>query len=329
MILIISQVDDKTTDSVVNWIKYRHGNVYRINSCDRITITRISFEPATEILFCINNRVLLNTRDVSAYWYRRGLKEDLIGKTTAFNGPEQLNKLLLKYQRENALVLMDFLFAILENTKNRIGSINNATNNKLLHLSIAKNLGLHVPSTLVCRHKNKLDAFTSGRSIISKSLSNGFFYEEEEPQNGLKNTYGLYANEVTERDLERAREPFATSLFQENILKRFELRIFYLRGQFFCMAIFSQQNKRTAIDFRKYDEERPNRTVPLNLPAAVQRKLRLFMKTVGLDCGSIDMIYGKDGRYYFLEVNPVGQFGMVSYPCNYKIERVVAEMLMQ
>jgi glutathione synthase/RimK-type ligase-like ATP-grasp enzyme len=53
------------------------------------------------------------------------------------------------------------------------------------------------------------------------------------------------------------------------------------------------------------------------------------MIKLGLDSGSIDMIVSTEGKYIFLEVNPVGQFGMVSYPCNYYIERDIADYLSQ
>jgi D-alanine-D-alanine ligase-like ATP-grasp enzyme len=95
------------------------------------------------------------------------------------------------------------------------------------------------------------------------------------------------------------------------------------------MAIFSQRNNRTSIDFRRYDEERPNHSVPFNLPADIKQKLRRFMREIDLDSGAIDMIYNNNGNYCFLEVNPVGQFGMISFPCNYKIEKKIAEILIQ
>ena len=51
------------------------------------------------------------------------------------------------------------------------------------------------------------------------------------------------------------------------------------------------------------------------------------MEKVELETGSIDMILTKDGKYVFLEINPVGQFGMVSYPCNYFLEKAIAKTL--
>jgi glutathione synthase/RimK-type ligase-like ATP-grasp enzyme len=53
------------------------------------------------------------------------------------------------------------------------------------------------------------------------------------------------------------------------------------------------------------------------------------MKKLDLNCGSIDLIKGCDGKYYFLEVNPTGQFGMIDFPCNYGLHRKVAEKLIE
>jgi D-alanine-D-alanine ligase-like ATP-grasp enzyme len=51
------------------------------------------------------------------------------------------------------------------------------------------------------------------------------------------------------------------------------------------------------------------------------------MALLKLNTGSIDLIVNTTGEYIFLEVNPVGQFGMVSSPCNYYLEREIARFL--
>ena len=48
------------------------------------------------------------------------------------------------------------------------------------------------------------------------------------------------------------------------------------------------------------------------------------MKKVGLNTGSIDLIQSTDGQIYFLEINPAGQIGMTSKPCNYYLEKKIA-----
>lgn len=51
------------------------------------------------------------------------------------------------------------------------------------------------------------------------------------------------------------------------------------------------------------------------------------MKDVGLNTGPIDLIRGLDDKYYFLEINPVGQYGFISKPCNYDIDYEIFNFL--
>jgi hypothetical protein len=67
-----------------------------------------------------------------------------------------------------------------------------------------------------------------------------------------------------------------------------------------------------------------NRCVPFLLPTNVETQIRSFMSTVDLVTGSIDLIYGTDNVFYFLEVNPIGQFGYLSAVNNAHLEREVA-----
>jgi len=41
------------------------------------------------------------------------------------------------------------------------------------------------------------------------------------------------------------------------------------------------------------------------------------------------MIRARNGDFIFLEINPVGQFGMTSIPCNYFLEKKIAEHLIK
>ena len=59
----------------------------------------------------------------------------------------------------------------------------------------------------------------------------------------------------------------------------------------------------------------------------IAEKIRKFMNLVNMNSGSLDVILTPSGEYVFLEVNPVGQFWQVSYPCNYNLEKKVAEYL--
>ena len=73
---------------------------------------------------------------------------------------------------------------------------------------------------------------------------------------------------------------------------------------------------------------KPNRTVPFKLPPDIEAKVARLFALVKLNTGSVDFIVDQQGRFIFLEINPVGQFSMVSVPCNYFLEKMVATTLM-
>ena len=84
------------------------------------------------------------------------------------------------------------------------------------------------------------------KRIITKTISEVEYFNSEE-----KNSYYLKTKEVTENDiLSYPKEIFYPSLFQQLIDKKFDIRVFYLDGDFFSMAILSQNRAETEIDFR-------------------------------------------------------------------------------
>jgi glutathione synthase/RimK-type ligase-like ATP-grasp enzyme len=142
-------------------------------------------------------------------------------------------------------------------------------------------------------------------------------------------SYKMLTKEITKDFLEsHSNEKISTSqMFQQMIDKDIEIRAFYIDNEIYSMAIFSQDDATTSVDFRNYNNKYPNRTVPYKLPDRMHNMvLKLFSK-LKLSTGSVDLIKNTKGDYYFLEVNPVGQFLMVSDPCNYFLDKKVADYL--
>jgi hypothetical protein len=117
------------------------------------------------------------------------------------------------------------------------------------------------------------------------------------------------------------------TLVQGEIKKDFEIRTFYIDGQFFSMAIFSQKDPETKADFRKYNYTHPNRYVPYILDKSIEQKLIILLQYLDINTGSLDLIFTPEGQIVLLEINPCGQFGMMSKPCNYPLEEIVAGTL--
>ena len=157
--------------------------------------------------------------------------------------------------------------------------------------------------------------------MISKPVSIPFSIVNE------KGTYMSYTSKIDERDIKSLPDFFVPTLFQEEIEKRFEIRTFVLDNKTYSMCIFSQNNNQTKIDFRVYDEEKPNRLSPFNLPPEIEKDIFKILNHYDIDCASLDLIYTSKKEFYILDINPIGQFGMVSLPCNYNLEKNIANYL--
>jgi ATP-GRASP peptide maturase of grasp-with-spasm system len=317
MILIISSIDDQSTNDVIDWLRFYKISFLRIAQTDLLWYQTLQVSnDLFEVSFSIGERCY-KLSDFSAFWYRRGhigmAFEGLTPKTTL---AQQINNHLFTEAREIHKIVRKTMW---EQSLNKEEDI---YLNKLELLKLAVATGIKIPDTLITDRKSEALAFAAKHTgVITKNFSPGIFIKDKGRM--LGNSTQLVDQEMI-KDLP---DHFYYTLFQEMIDKLFELRIFFIDGTFYASAIFSQNNEQTKIDFRNYDHRKPNRTPPFQLPPDIAAKLNLLMEKAGINCGSIDMMVSDKNEYIFLEVNPIGQFAQVSIPCNYKIEKKVAEQL--
>jgi ATP-GRASP peptide maturase of grasp-with-spasm system len=319
MILILSDTTDESTCKVMDWIKFIKPSeeVIRISPADKITAILINNDAIIITFLRWNNEVVeIDFSKITAYWYRRG-KLDL---NSAFLKPFLLEQ-LQEYERNE----LERINAYIHHALKKIKSLNSRSNvapNKLIVNDIAESCGLMIPQYLISSEKQRLLSYSAnGNEVITKGIDESIYLECEDGD--IKG----YTEKFIARLVEEYNEDIFPSLLQKQVDKKYELRTFYLDGEFYSMAIFSQRDEQTQIDFRKYNIETPNRCVPFRLPKEIERKLKNLMDKLDLNSGSIDLIVDKNDDYIFLEVNPVGQFAMVSEPCNYFLEKKVAEFL--
>lgn len=190
--------------------------------------------------------------------------------------------------------------------------------NKINNLFVAQSFKLKIPDTLITNKKKYLEAFASKYiQIITKAIDNTNYLFDVEHQTGLSTL-------IDKKVLNKLPDVFFPSVFQEYIEKKIELRSFFIGNKFFTMAIFSQNDSSTSIDLRNYNYSKPNRTVPFKLPKAVESKLKRTMKKLNLNTGCIDLILNKNNEFVFLEANPVGMLGQLSWPLNINVEKEIA-----
>jgi len=316
MILLVSQAEyEYTTDLVFDWIKHLGGNVARLNGIDLLNPGDIKVKILNSgIEIKIKNHSL---DEINIIWYRRWVDH-------LFSLDE--NKEINTYLKSEFKGLSQFVFNALSNHKwyNRNNHITPYPS-KAEQLNLAVKCEILIPETLICSTKLEVLDFyiKNNRKIISKNIFEvGVFVEEGK----LKTTF---THLIDENNINEIPDVFYPSLSQTDITKKFEIRVFFNKGICNSMAIFSGKNNKTKADFRNYDMENPNRNVPIKLPETVESKIRKLMHALDLETGSLDFIYTNMCEFVFLEVNPLGQFGMVSIPCNYYLEKKIAQELME
>lgn len=331
-VFIQTSSSDASTNDVIDWLLYLSPGTTITRWNDEQEIGKVTYAIGNDnIHLQIENESgqTIHADEISARWYRRGSVR--LAEIPVDTGSAAGFKLSsdIKYYADNELKNIthniDFLLGKLLHSINKW---KDDDGDKITNLIHAAQAGLHIPDSLVTNDMDELAAFANRHgNIITKALvANAYKIDFGKDMYGgiaFDTTPLTYDTILTQMEVYKDTKPLP-AFYQAYIDKKFELRIFYLKGVLYPMAIFSQENEQTKIDFRNYDKERPNRCVPYKLPKPIEIGIEAFMQSAGLNCGSIDMIVTPAGDYVFLEVNPAGQFKWLSKNCNYDIEQQIA-----
>lgn len=326
MILILSNSRfESSTDSVCEWLINLNADFFRLNIDEFFSNKyRIYFDIDNDFIKITNTQInkAVNLNDIQVVWCRR--KSEKSFNTIIDNiSDDHITYNRIVFARFMSMERNTFLKTLLKKIeKNKWFDYYETINdiNKIEVLQLAKKVGLRIPKSFITNYSESFPEYgLNEEDMITKPIfeATGFI--------GNNGSYITHTKQLHKRN--RMPSYFTPSLMQAKINKKYELRIFYLDNKFFAMAIFSSSNSKTQLDFRAYDFKKPNRTVPYDLPINIKKALKDLMNKLNLYNGSIDMIVDTEGNYIFLEVNPIGQFGMVSLPCRYNIEKEIAMFL--
>lgn len=321
-ILILSEEDDSTTETVIKWIEYFGCDYLRLNPSSLLNFELLKlFNNDDDVEFVYDNRDY-KLSSFTAYWYRRG-NLNFNYPMFSFQNIEVNNSIQSMLYREYTYI-NNYIYAYFEKKNIRsIGSIFDNKTNKITNLLKARSIGLLVPDSIIATKKNQILEFKKkhNKILVKPIYQAGFIFETD-----IIKTDGLSVL-MNDADVDKLNDSIAPSLIQGYVEKKYELRIFYFNGECFASAIFSQLDEQTKVDFRNYNFNKPNRTPPYQLPACISDKIKRLMNELNMNSGSLDMIVTPQNDFVFLEVNPVGQFFQVSYPCNFYLEKKIAEYL--
>lgn len=108
---------------------------------------------------------------------------------------------------------------------------------------------------------------------------------------------------------------------QEYIKKSFEVRITVVDDDFFAVKIVSDN----MIDWRAGNN---NQYEIIDIPIEIKKCIKMMMKDFQLRFGAIDYIVDVDGKWYFLEINPNGQWQWLECILGLSISDSIMNMLL-
>lgn len=172
----------------------------------------------------------------------------------------------------------------------------------------AARMGFPVPDSIVTNVRAEVDSFMRGaehgtvfKALSSVTAAGHAVAPDERIERGVPTTL---IGEEHEDMLDAVSE--LPCFFQHYVPKQHELRVTVVGDSLFAARIYSQDDPRTATDWRDMSAE--IRYEAAALPPDVGRRCLDFVHSYGLTFGALDLVVTPGGGHVFLENNPVGQF---------------------
>ncbi|MFJ8049780.1 ATP-grasp ribosomal peptide maturase [Streptomyces luteogriseus] len=286
-VLVVTSLHDPTADVVISELHDRDVPVVRLDSGDFPATLSVEAEITEHGL---GGRLLTPSRtadlaNVRSLYYRR---------PTGFAFPhldEQDSRFAVTQARYGlGGVLASLPGCLYVNHPHRIGD----AEFKPAGLATAVDAGFLVPPTLITSSPDAAREFIKAHdSVIYKPLSTPVYRVD-----GVSSA--IRVAEVTADDVDDDIAGTA-HLFQERVPKVADVRVTVIGGDVFCVRIDSD-----LLDWRT-DYSRLTYT-PVEAPPGIRPALHRYMNRFRLVFGAFDFAVGEDGRWWFLECNPSGQW---------------------
>jgi glutathione synthase/RimK-type ligase-like ATP-grasp enzyme len=190
---------------------------------------------------------------------------------------------------------------------------------KLRQLVVARDVGLRIPETLVSQEPAELRHFAlqAANGVVSKPIYGGFL----ETAAGPKAVYTTVVEPSRLAELEVARS--CPTLLQHRIEKGVDVRLTVMDDKWVGVAI---QTGDGHVDVRHGNMEGA-RYSEIVVPDYVMESVVALMQRFTLRFAAIDFIVSEDGNWYFLEVNPGGQWAWLDLEAKTNIGTMLLQQL--
>lgn len=288
-------------DSTVTYIENKYPDLFLLRlNIDQIASYQINISDRGCTI--TTNQWNTNLEDAHAVYYRKIAYPDL----------STYDKGLRPLMAKELLALTEGLVETFGKRCLTRPSILKRAENKIVQLQIAKKIGFRLPLSSITNNDRSAQAFVTSQTSIVKPLATGKL-------STLGQEYILQTNLVPPSELP-VNLSHCPSYFQAYIPKDYELRVTIVDKQVFAVKIEAGND----VDWRKSYSS--NIYEVIDLPESITSQCFEFMKALKINFGAFDFIV-LNGEYYFLEVNPNGQWLWLEEALNIKISNAIVHYL--
>ncbi|MFI7101049.1 ATP-grasp ribosomal peptide maturase [Streptomyces sp. NPDC050161] len=193
--------------------------------------------------------------------------------------------------------------------------LNAAADYKPAQLALAQRIGLSVPRTLVTNDPDEAREFIASHDQVIHKTLRWTPYE----RNGVPLTG--WAEPVTAAEIDDSVR-VTPHLFQARVDKVADVRVLVVGRRVFAVRIDSG-----LLDWRT--DYSAHSYAALHLPAPINKALLSCLDHFGLASGSFDLAVDRAGDYWWLELNPNGQWGWLEEKTGLEMSTAFADLLTQ
>jgi len=190
---------------------------------------------------------------------------------------------------------------------------------KSRQLSVAQALGLQVPRTLITMDPDSVKRFYSEcqDGMVAKPLKVPFVESKE-------SFYTLRVQEINPADLDNPALYICPTVFQEKISVSHELRIVAIGHRLFAFKAVTKE--KNALDIRSGGLGNVEYSA-CEISEALSSKIISMLSQFNTPFSSMDFLVDCDGREYFVDLNPNGQWLFLEFLTGVNMSDVFVEML--
>jgi len=310
MILVISYPNEEHTDAVVQRLNEKGREVQQIDLADYPSQNPLTLNWSSDSespnYWLGDSKGSVDLSRTKAAWWRR------VTPFTADDAIKDLDKRVFA-ESETSEAMNGMLDALPCQWMNPRAA-DDAAHHKPYQWSAAKEVGLKIPRTLVTTDPDAAKRFINEIGV-EKLVYKSFLASHD----SWRETRLVRKEDLERLDLVR----LAPVIFQEYI-PGVDLRIIAVGDQLYTAEI-DARNTEYPVDMRMVIGE--SKIKPIELPSKVKKALLDLQKRLGLVYGAIDVRRTDDGEYYFLEVNPAGQWMFVETLTGLPISQSIADYL--